>query len=153
MSKLHVEIEFHRFPQITNNTVNDISMPKWKSICKAIANLPSLTDLEMTLLQKFFGVEVKGAGEASELMVGVLLPLKQIRPKGGRERYQVRLGWRLDEDARKGLGECPFRIVKLREERRRHVTPTTLEDLIDEGGGQFDASLGDFPVLGEQQLV
>ena len=115
VSKLDFEVSFYRFPQITNNTLADISMPKWKSMCQSIASMPTLTDLSVLIRQTYFFVEIKGTARIAELVVGVLQPLKKIEVRGGQERYLVKIGWRLTEEERTALGNCPFRIEEFGE--------------------------------------
>ena len=110
ISKLDLEISFYRFPQITINTQSDISMPTWKSICQSLASMPNLTDLCVLVRQTYFFVEFKGTARITELVVGVLQPLKKIKIKGGQQKYLVKIGWCLTEEEKLALGECPFRI-------------------------------------------
>lgn len=79
-------------------------------MCQSIASMPSLTDLSVLIRQEYFFVEIKGTARITELVVGVLQPLKKIVVNGGQERYLVKIGWPLTEDERTALGNCPFRI-------------------------------------------
>ena len=113
IARLDFKIAFYRFPQITNNTQADISMPKWKSICQTMAGMPNLTELRITIRQTYFFVEQAGTPSITYLVIGVLEPLKQIKVRGGREAYSVRIGWTLEDEERAGLGECPFTIEEI----------------------------------------
>ena len=135
IARLEFELTFYRFPQITLNTQNDVSMPKWKSICGSIASMPNLSDLCITLRQIYLFVDIRGTTETTELVVGVLRPLKSIEVKGARENYSVRIEWQLTEEERIGLGDCPFQIKEIGERRpngnRWYNNPSSyLEDCV-----------------------
>ena len=115
VSRLDFEISFYRFPQITLNTHSDISMPKWKSICGSLGSMPNLSDLRVTLRQVYLFVSIRGTADVTELVVGVLRPLKNIDVKGGKEHFTVRIEWRLTEEERAGLGDSPFRVEEIGE--------------------------------------
>ena len=88
-------------------------MPQWRSICLSLAELTNLTCLTITLHQNYFFVEQRGTPEIANLVVGILQPLKQIRPRAGMDKFEVRIGWELADEERVGLGQCPFRIVEV----------------------------------------
>ena len=90
-------------------------MPKWKSICGSLGSLPNLNDLRVTLRQMYLFVNIRGTADITELVVGLLRPLKSINVKGGKENFTVRIEWRLTEEEKAGLGDCSFLIEEIGE--------------------------------------
>ena len=110
-------------------------MPKWKSICASLASMPNLSDLRITLRQTYLFVDIRGTAETTELVVGVLRPLKNINVNGAKENYAVRIEWQLTEEERIELGDCPFLIEEIGEREpngnRWYNNPSSyLEDCI-----------------------
>ena len=111
ISRLRVHLEFYRFPQITNNTQNDISMPLYKSIVQKLVSMPNLSNLTIIMHQKYFFVEQRGTPEISTLLVGFFEPLKQIKVHGRDASFEVCIDWSLSENEARSLGYCPFQII------------------------------------------
>ena len=120
ISCLAFEIQFQRFPQITYHSHDDLSIAKWRNICSALTNLPNLTKLYVLIKQTYFFVGIRGTANISDMVVGVLQPLQQIHPRGGKGCYKVAIEWSLRDDERLALGDCPFDVIELKGEHVRN---------------------------------